>query len=98
MSLIHVLSYTPPPNRDGGVHEAGGGDGCGADGRGEEPAIGGIQERDRSAASILEDNQQHRTEGGEQGRGRQAQDDSGIQENGNAAPSVLSVFVPLITC
>ena len=83
MNLKHV-SCGPPPNRDGGVHEAGGGDGCGAHGGGEEPAVGGVQERDRSTEGVLENNQQHRTEGGEQGRGRQTQDDPGIQENGNA--------------
>lgn len=71
-------------NRDGGVYEERGRHGCGAHSGGEEPTISGLQECDRSSESLLEDNQQYRTEGREQGRRRETEDDPGIQANGKA--------------
>lgn len=68
--------------RNGGVDEEGGEYGPGADGGGEEPAVGGVQERDRSQTSFLEDNQQPWTERRKQRRRRQTKDDQGIQEDG----------------
>lgn len=78
-------------NRDGGVDEGRGQHGRGAHSGGEEPTISGLQERDRGSESLLEDNQQHRTEGREQGRRGEAEDDPGIQTNGKLPPNVQDV-------
>lgn len=50
--------------------------------RGEKPALGGVQKRDRCQKSLLENNLQHRTEGGEQGRRGETRDDPSISVSG----------------
>lgn len=70
-------------NRDGGVYEESGMWERGTLSGGEEPTIGCLQECHWSSESILENNQQYRTEGREQGRRGEAEDDPGIQGNGN---------------
>lgn len=71
-------------NRDGGVYEERRRHGCGTHSGGAEPIISGLQECDWSSESFLEDNQQYRTEGRDQGCRGQAEDDQGIQANGKA--------------
>ena len=68
--------------RNGRGHEECGLPGCGADGGGEELVVGGLQERDRSEESQLEDHLQHRAEGGAQGERGQAGDDPDLQGPG----------------
>lgn len=72
------------PDRDGGFYEECGGHGRGAHSGGEEPPVSCLQECDWSSESLLEDNQQYRAEGREQGRRRETEDDPGIQANGTA--------------
>ena len=79
------------PSRNGEVHEERGWHGRGADGGGEEPAVGGLQERDRCPSSLLEDHQQPGTEGGEQGGRGHHQDDPGIQAIGKRRRSMLTI-------
>ena len=68
--------------RDGGVDEAGGSDGCRADGGGAQPAVGRLQERDRGTAGQLAHHQQHRAEGGEQELGGEVRHDSHLPHPG----------------
>lgn len=56
---------------DGGVHGEGVGDAAGegrADRGGAEPAVGGVQERDRGAAGVVADHLVDRAEGGVEGK------------------------------
>ena len=72
-------------NRDGDLYEERGGYERGAHSGREEPTISGLQECDRRSESLLEDNQQYRIQGREQGRRRETEDDPGLQANGKAA-------------
>lgn len=78
-------------NRDGGVYEERGGHERRAHSGGEEPTISGLQECDWSPESLLEDNQQYRTERREQGWRGETEDDSGIQANGKALRNSLYI-------
>lgn len=82
------------PNRDGGFYEECGRHGCGAHSGGEEPTISGLQECDWGSESLLEDNQQYRTEGREQERRRETEDDPGIQANGKALKKCAAFDFP----
>ena len=61
--------------RNGGGDEECGLPGRGAHRGGEEPAVGGVQERHRGKEGQLEDHLQHRAEGGTQGKRGQAGND-----------------------
>ena len=71
-----------PPPRNGGGDEERGLDGRGADRGGEEPALGGVQERDRGEEGQLADHLLHRAEGGAQGQRGQVGDDPDLQGPG----------------
>ena len=61
--------------RNGGGDEECGLPGRGAHRGGEEPVVGGVQERHRGQEGQLEDHFQHRAEGGTQGKRGQAGND-----------------------
>lgn len=54
--------------RNGGVDESGGHKVLRADSGGAEPAVRGVQERDRSAARVVAYHSEHRAQGGGEGR------------------------------
>lgn len=64
--------------RNGRGDEEGRFTGRGTDRRGEEFVIRRLQKRDWREESLLENNLEHRAKGGEQGRRREAGDDSSV--------------------
>ena len=77
-SSLHCAASGREVRRDGDGHEACCAAASGVNSGGAQPVIGSVQERDRFSSRVVARRYEHRAEG----RGRQARNHQGLQEQG----------------